>query len=221
MSTENYYKVLGVSENASLDEIKKSYRSLALKYHPDRNPQNRKAAEERFKKVSEAYYVLGDTERRAEYDAYRKGYGYGAGGNFTGAQGFDFEEILKHFGGLGGGGRASRRGYAAPYGNVEDIFDIFRHMGGGARTEYVYTGGPGRADYGRPAGQTDLNANLSVPANVARQGGEVLFRHNGKKITLKIKPGTRTGQKLRIKGQGRVCSACGHAGDLIVNIKTQ
>jgi len=220
MSTENYYKVLGVSENASLDEIKKAYRNLALKYHPDRNPENRKAAEERFKKVSEAYYVLGDTERRAEYDAYRKGYGYGAGGDFTGAKGFDFEEILKHFGGMGAG-RRSGRSYTTSYANVEDIFDIFRHMGGGGRAEYVYSGGGGRPDYGQARSNTDLSAQLSVPANVASQGGEVLFKHNEKKITLKIKPGTRSGQKLRIKGQGRMCPACGHAGDLIVTIKTQ
>lgn len=209
MAEKDYYGILGVSENASLEEIKKAYRNLAMKYHPDRNPQRREAAEKRFKEISEAFYVLSDEKRRAEYDAFKKGYGYGARtGQFTGAEGFDFDEILKGFSGFGGS---------------EDIFDIFRHMGAGGNvhTEYIYTSGGPRAGFRRVKEDTDLNATLAIPRNVAQNGGEVLFKHEGKKVRLRIKPDTRPGQKLRIKGQGRACSSCGHAGDLILTIKTE
>lgn len=217
MSGKDYYKILGVSKNASTEEIKKAYRSLALKYHPDRNMENRKAAEERFKQISEAYYVLGDEKRRSEYDAYKSG--FGAGGEFTGAQGFDFEEILKHFGGATGTGYSRRRRSTSGF---DDIFDIFNHMGdNGVRTEYIYRGG----NFGRTAEhveeQTDVNATLIVPQNVAANGGEALFKYGGKKITLKIKPNTLSGQKLRIRGQGKACPACAHAGDLIITVKTK
>jgi len=214
MANKDYYRVLGVSENASLADIKKAYRSLAFKYHPDKAPQDKKKeSEEKFKGISEAYYVLSDEKRRSEYDAYRKGAAPGAGtqeSDFAGAQGFDFNEILKHFGG-------SRNRRTA--GSFEDIFDIFEHMGGGGTTRrYVYTGG------GYPAEETqeentDINATLSVPANILTSGGTVRFSHEGRQISLNIKPGTKRGQKLRMKGQGRLCPYCGHPGDLIVTIR--
>ena len=219
MSNKDYYKTLGVSEGASQDEIKKIYRNLAMKYHPDRNPERREEAEKRFKEMSEAFYVLGDEKRRAEYDAYRKGYAYhDTRGNFTGAQGFDFEEILKAFSGERGR-RTSRTVYGE--GGFENIFNVFRHMGGGPiHEEYIYEGDP-RSRFAKAEERTDLNAILSIPSHIAQNGGEVLFKHEGRKITLKIRPGTKTGQKLRIKGQGRVCSSCKHSGDLIITIKTE
>ena len=133
MQKDNYYEILGIPESASLDEIKKAYRKLALKYHPDRNRDNEKNAEERFKRISEAYYVLGDAEIRSEYDAYRKGYGPRRGTQFTGTEGFDFNEILKHAGGFSGYGGS----------DFEDIFDVFRHMGDGRKAEYIYATGGG------------------------------------------------------------------------------
>ena len=221
MADKDYYKALGVQESASIDDIKKAYRALALKYHPDRNPDNRKNAEERFKKVSEAYYVLSDEARRSEYDAYKQGYSSRGGQSFTGAQGFDFEEILKHFGGSGGvstSGRSSSRRVSG----FEDIFDAFSHMGaGGARTEYIYTGGNAGRAYQHVKEDTDLRATLEVPANVLAHGGSALFRHDGKKINLTIKPHTSPGQKLRIKGQGNPCPHCGHSGDLIVTLQAE
>jgi len=221
MANKDYYKTLGVQENASIGDIKKAYRTLALKYHPDRNPENRKNAEERFKKISEAYYVLSDEKRRSEYDAYRQGYGSTGGENFTGAQGFDFEEILKHFSGSGGfsrSGRSARRSGS----EFEDIFSAFNHMGGdGVRTEYIYTGGNERSPYARVKEDTDLRATLEVPANILEHGGSAVFRHGGKKINLKVKPHTSPGQKLRIRGQGNACPHCGHSGDLIVTLHVE
>ncbi|MBQ2989559.1 MAG: molecular chaperone DnaJ [Clostridia bacterium] len=113
----DYYEVLGVSKNASDDEIKKAYRSLAKKYHPDMNPGD-KEAEEKFKEVNQAYAVLSDAEKKARYDQFgpeaaegNYGGGYGGGGGFGGGFGFDFGDIFGDiFGGGGGfGGGSSRR----------------------------------------------------------------------------------------------------------------
>lgn len=224
MAAKDFYKILGVNEGASIDEIKKVYRQLAMKYHPDRNQSNKKEAEEKFKEISEAFYVLSDQKRRQEYDMFRKGYG-GAerGGGYYSTEGFDFSEILKHFQqARASQSRSSRQRSYDPM--FEDIFDVFSHMGArGGSSEYIFSNNRYGSDeedyYGHPKENTDFNANLSVPEKILKSGGEVLFTHNGKKITLKIKPGTTRGQKLRIKDQGKVCNSCGHKGDLIITIK--
>lgn len=211
---KDYYKTLGVSESASIDDIKKAYRLLAKKYHPDANPNN-KPAEEKFKEVSEAYYVLSDAKKRSEYDAFkRSGFsqsarpgagGGGYGGGFQGAQGFDFEEILRAFGqqqGRGGGRqfRGSMRGF-------QDIF------GGGYGDEEEEVS---------PRVSSDLTATLAISKARAQKGGEVSFEtRDGKKITVKIPPGIASGKKLRLGRQGRICPTCEHPGDLILTIKVE
>ncbi|MGF6146901.1 Heat shock protein J [Kingella potus] len=112
MSNQDYYQTLGVSRSANDDEIKKAYRKLAMKYHPDRNPGN-KEAEEKFKDVQKAYDTLSDKEKRAMYDqyghaAFEQGAG-GFGGGFGGAQGFDFSDIFSQM--FGGGGGARQQSY--------------------------------------------------------------------------------------------------------------
>ncbi|WP_107855563.1 molecular chaperone DnaJ [Neisseria weaveri] len=114
MSNRDFYETLGIARSASDDDIKKAYRKLAMKYHPDRNPDN-KEAEEKFKEVQKAYDILSDKEKRAAYDQYGHagvdpnmgGGGFGGGfGGFGGAQGFDFGDIFSQmFGGTAGGGR--------------------------------------------------------------------------------------------------------------------
>ena len=220
MSTnKDYYSVLGVSQSAGIDEIKKAYRALAFKYHPDKvSEDKKKASEEKFKEISEAYYALSDQKRREEYDLYRKGGRASSGGDFAEAHGFDFDEILKHFSGLGGSGRRSKaRSFSGGMFNFEDVFDTFEHMGDGSTRQYIYSSDDN--SYQRPPEEeTDINASFKVSARILAQGGEVKFNHNGKQLTLKIKPGTKSGQKLRLKNQGKVCRYCNHSGDLIIAI---
>jgi len=117
----DYYEVLGLQKGASDDEIKKAFRKMALKYHPDKNPGD-KAAEEKFKEANEAYEVLSDPDKKSKYDRFGfagvdPSYGGGAGGfggfgdfgGFGGAGGMGFEDIFDMFGGFGGGRRQSRR----------------------------------------------------------------------------------------------------------------
>ena len=123
---QDYYELLGISKGASADEIKKAYRKMAVKYHPDKNPGD-KAAEEKFKEVSEAYEILSDPQKRQQYDqfghaAFGPGRGgMGGGGGFGGfGGGIDLEEALRTFMGASGGGGGS-------------IFDNFFGGGGGSR----------------------------------------------------------------------------------------
>lgn len=221
---KDYYKVLGVPESASADEMKKVYRKLAVKYHPDKNPSNPKQAEAKFKEISEAYYVLSDEKRRAQYDQMRK-FGGGNPGNFAGAQGFNFEDLLRQY---SSGGRARGGGR---YSAFSDIFgDLF--SGGGGSSFRVYSSGSPRQDfygdeseYGQMPGQAvqesaDVIVNLKISKKKAKEGGSVMFRTpEGQTISVKIPMNTREGQKLRLARQGRDCPACHHPGDLILQIR--
>ena len=142
-SKKDYYEILGVKESASADELKKVYRTLAKKYHPDANPNN-KSAEEKFKEISEAYYVLSDVKKRQEYDQYKKygpsqGQSHGHGRTsqgFQGAQGFDFEEILRSFRSAQGGGGGTYRMRSSGGGG-----NIFEGLFGGQDVGDEYEGG--------------------------------------------------------------------------------
>jgi len=214
MADKDYYEILGVKEDASAAEIKKAYRKLALKYHPDKNPGDKKAEEE-FKKISEAYYALGDEKRRKEYDNLRRMGAYT--GNFSSAQGFDFSDFFSHF----SGGR--QRGFSSGSAFGDLFGDIFSGMGSnggqGGYTYYYTTGGPQGAASGAEV-DTDIKAALPIPADLAKKGGEAKFTlSSGKSIKLKIPSGTKNGQKMRLRGQGDKCPCCKHKGDLIVTIQ--
>ena len=214
MAQKDYYKTLGVSENASAEEIKKTYRALAKKYHPDANPNN-KSAEEKFKEISEAYYVLSDAKKRQEYDRFKNsGFSQGARGGaqgFQGAQGFDYDEILRGFRQQGGRGGAQSFHFSSggPMGNIfETLF------GGGLGEEY---------ESGEPQTQkisSDMTATLRIPKSKAQKGGEVRFTtSDGKTITVHIPAGITSGKKLRLARQGQVCPTFEHPGDLNLTIK--
>jgi curved DNA-binding protein CbpA len=241
VTQKDYYQILGVPENATQEEVKKAYRKLAVRYHPDKNPGNIKESEAKFKEISEAYYVLSDEKRRAQYDQMRR---FGAyTGNFAGAQGFDFEDFLKQFTSrgtkfTGGFGRGAERTHGR-YSIFDDIFeDIFagfgRHeTGRGFRDfrdaegkEYGYYSGAEEPDAEfetMKAGiDADVRVNLRISKEKAEKGGKVTFRTpEGKTLTVRIPPQTRPHQKLRLARQGRTCPACGHEGDLILQIKVE
>ena len=102
MAKQDYYDILGVDKSASQDEIKKAYRKLAIKYHPDKNPDNPEA-EQKFKDAAEAYEVLSNAEKRQKYDRFgHQAFGQGAGGGFGGG-GMSMDDIFSHFGDIFGG----------------------------------------------------------------------------------------------------------------------
>lgn len=208
-TAKDYYKILGVGEKDSAAEIKKVYRRLARKYHPDTNAGN-KAAEEKFKEVSEAYYVLGDEKRRKEYDQMRQ---FGGGSPFSGAQGFNFNDFMGSYASGARGSTGRRQGYSV----FDDIFsDIF---GGGQQSYHSHHHQAPQNKSQKPQEKADLYVNLRIGQEVAEKGGKLTFSApNGKKITVTIPEKTEVGKKMRLARQGNLCSCCGHPGDLILTI---
>ena len=204
MGTRDYYNVLGVEKNAGDDEIKKAYRKLAMKYHPDRNP-NKKEAEERFKEINEAYAVLSDKDKRKQYDTFGK---EGFHQRFTQEdifKGFDFDEILSGL--FGGRGRRESR---------------FGRRGGFEFGE-MFGGTGGYQNMGRmPQRGEDAAYDLAISLEDAAFGGEkkISYRKNGKteEISVKIPRGIPSGKKLRIAGKGMEGRNGGPAGDLYLQI---
>jgi len=217
--SKDYYKILGVSENASAGQIKKDYRKLAIQYHPDKNKGN-KQAEEKFKEISEAYYVLSDPKRRAEFDQFRKFGGVdprGGGGGFHGAEGFDFEDLLRSYGRQQGRGSSNR---SQSYSGFADIFEeIFSGGGAGAHFDFGSQSRQTRHTQRESHVSHDEQATLKVSAERAREGGAVKIRSkDGKTIAVKIPKSAKDGMKLRLKGLGKI-SRVGQKGDLILKIK--
>ncbi len=203
MAETDYYKILGVNKTASDNEIKKAYRKLAMKYHPDRNKGD-KEAEEKFKKISEAYAVLSDPEKRKQYDTFGSAgfqQRYSQEDIFKGS---DFESILSElFGGsgrFGGGGRGMRFSF-----------------GGGSPF-----GGYQRNQQAHPK-RSDLEYELPLTLEEVTAGTQkiVSFQHKGRseKITVKIPKGMIAGKKVRIAGKGEPNPYGGPAGDLYIKSK--
>jgi DnaJ-class molecular chaperone len=205
MAEKDYYDILGVKKTASADEIKKAYRALAKKFHPDKNKGN-KDAENRFKEISEANAVLSDQEKREQYDrlgkeAFRSGGGpnpFQGGANPFGAAGFDFSQFT------GGGARA--RGGRRPAGGAGGFTDIFSDLFGGGGFEQ----GPERG--------SDLEAELTIDFRDAILGTTMDLTINSKPVKVKIPEGMSDGQRIRLRGKGGPGAGGGPAGDLNVLI---
>jgi|WetSurMetagenome_2_1015567.scaffolds.fasta_scaffold06326_2 curved DNA-binding protein len=212
MEFKDYYKILGVEKSATKDEISKAFRRLALKYHPDKNP-NDKVAEEKFKEITEANEVLSDPEKRKKYDT------LGANWNQYQTSGGGFEDFFSsQFGGRRRGGGTTFE-YSGDFGDVfggstgfSDFFEgLFGNRGGSGSNFFG-------AQRGKEKGQ-DYDATLYISLEEAYSGTSKEVLINGKKIRIKINPGTRDGDKLRLKEQGGA-SRTGHgSGDLYLTIK--
>jgi len=215
MATKDYYQAIGVKKGASDAEIKKAYRKLAMKYHPDRNKGDKKA-EERFKELSEAYAVLSDKEKRKQYDmlgadSFRQR--YSQEDRFRGG---NLEDILRDMGlgadifsgifGGAAGGHGGHRTYTSGGGAGFDMSDLF---GGGA--------GPHR---GRPPKGSDLSFELPVSIEEAHSGGSRAIKYQSpqgpKEVVVKIPKGISPGKKLRLAGKGNPGPA--GAGDLFLTV---
>lgn len=212
---DDYYKTLGIEKNADQEVIKKAYRKLALKYHPDRNPNNREA-EEKFKKISEAYAVLSDPEKRKQYDSFGSDQFSQRYSQEDIFRNFDLNDILRDFGfagGMGGGDnrtfRGGRRGGGYSFRTGGDSFrDIF---------------GQQRAQYEAPRKGEDLHYNLSITLEEAVSGTEkkLAFQQEDQEvheISVRIPAGIGTGKKLRLAGKGYPGVNGGPAGDIYLNI---
>ncbi|EAJ5678656.1 J domain-containing protein [Campylobacter lari] len=192
--SNSLYETLGVSQNASADEIKKAYRKLARQYHPDINKEN--GAEEKFKEINAAYEILSDEKKRAQYDRYGDSmFGGQSFHDFSrNAGGADINDILKNifgggFGGFSGGFSSSnnfRSGFGGFGGFEEDL---------------------------------DLQASVTIPFEKGILGGEHLVNINNEQVKIKIPHGIKDGEKLRIRGKGK--SFQGQRGDLILKVELE
>lgn len=213
--TDDFYKTLGVSEDASESDIKKAYRKLSRKYHPDLNPDD-KQAEKKFKEISEAYDVLSDKKQREEYDQIRRygasgmgGFGAGAGGfgggngytSFTtgGGAGINIDDLL---GGLFGGSAGGSRRRSAGFTSAD-----FGGMGGGG----MGSGGFGGAQHAAPKEST---TSTRITLAQAYTGANVtVFLPDGSHTEARIPAGIKDGQKVRLRGKGL------RGGDLKVTVR--
>ena len=229
---KDFYAILGVSKDADEAEIKKAYRKLARKWHPDKNAGDPKA-EAKFKEIGEANAVLSDPKQRQEYDAMRAMAGGGprfAPGGGAGG----FEDIFSQFGG-GGGGGGSRdgRGYGGGRGgfsgggyggsgqpDMDDLLsNLFGGGAGGARGGFGYDD---FGQYGAPAGPRkgqDVEARVTVSFRDATLGTTVtLTKPTGGTITTRIPVGVKDGQTIRLRGKGMAGESGGPAGDLMLKV---
>lgn len=200
--SKDFYEILGVSKTASEGEIKKSYRTLAKKYHPDMNPGN-KQAEDKFKEITEAYAVLSDSAKRKQYDMMGPG-------NFQ--SGFDFSEFSKGFQQHPGSGSfhftGGNGGFQFDASGLEDILGAF--MGGGSRRRGRAQRNPFEQFQQAPTQQFEMEIDFMTAA----RGGEIEAEISGKRKRIQVPKGIESGQKIRISGDSG-------APDSIITLKVR
>ncbi|MGB5847232.1 MAG: J domain-containing protein [Ignavibacteriaceae bacterium] len=207
MEFKDYYKTLGVEKNASQDEIKKAYRKLAMKYHPDRNEGN-KNAEEKFKQITEANEVLSDPEKRKKYDT------LGSNWKQHQSQGQGFDDFFSNYGRGRGGTQYTYSGNLDDlFGNISGFSDFFESFFGRS--------GSAERQQGRSRRGQDFEATLYIPLIEAYNGTTKEISVGGKRVRVKISPGTKDGKKLRLKELGNEGMNGGEKGDLYLTLKIE
>ena len=214
---KDFYAILGVSKDASESDIKKAYRKLARKHHPDQNPGDAEA-ERKFKEITEANTVLSDPQQRQEYDALRA---MGGGARFTAPGGGGtggFEDV---FGDLFNGGRGGTR-FSTGGGGGPDLSDLFGAFTGGGAGGFGGSPGGGFGGFGQPSPSkgADRTATTTISFRGAMKGTTVSLRAaDGEVVDVRIPAGIRDGQKVRVRGKGSPGAA--GRGDLMVTVQVR
>ena len=215
---KDYYRILDVPRNASDAEIKKAYRKLAMQYHPDRNPGKEKWANEKFKEINEAYGVLGDPQKRNQYDH------FGTVGNVGDIFGSPFttttfEEMMKDFGGAG-----------LRFDFLDDIFGDFLKGRGSSFSFRSFGGRPGRVRFEVWPGQEinldeifsqarrpqEAHYELAISQEEALQGVKKILKRRGKRLEVRIPAGVRTGDVVRYRNA--LQTSDGSPGDILIKV---
>jgi len=231
MATQNYYDVLGVSKTATDAEIKKAFRNLARKHHPDTGGD-----EEKFKQINEAYEVLSDEKKRKQYDQFGQYFGqqgpppgYGrsqsrgssGGAGRAGGGGYPGGDPFGGFGGYPGGAGGAGGNYQDVNFDDIDLGDLFGSMFGGAGPAGGRFGGRGRGAQGPGRGQ-DYELETTITFDQAFKGTKIKVNApGGGEMTVNVPPGATDGGKLRFKGKGGSGERGGPKGDLYVKTKIQ
>ena len=217
---KDYYDILGVTRNASDIEIKKAYRKLAMQYHPDRNPRKEKWANEKFKEINEAYGVLGDPQKRRQYDQFGTVGNVGDifGSAFTATT---FEEMMKDLGGAG-----------LRFDFLDDIFGDFLKGRGSSFSFRSSSRRPGRVIFEARPGQEinldeifgqarrprrqDVRYELAISRAEALQGAKKILKRKGKKLEVKIPAGVKTGDVVKLRNARQTSD--GLPGDILIKV---
>src|SRR5512136_1573328 len=216
MDYQDYYKVLGVEKNATQAQMKKAYRKLAREYHPDMNPGDKKA-EERFKRINEAYEVLSDQDKRRKYNQLGASYQQyqHMGGD---PRGFDWSQWTGGFGGQPGGN------VRVEYGDLGDLFgggdfsDFFTSIFGGAGAGQDVFQRASRSASSPGVRGRDAEQEIEITLEEAFAGTARVLSRDGQRIEVKIPAGASTGTRVRLKGQG-TSGIGGPAGDLYLVVR--
>lgn len=185
MEYKDYYKILGVDKNTSQEDIKKAYRKLAKKYHPDLNPKDNKA-QEKFKGINEAYEVLGDAEKKKKYDT------FGSSANYSNGQNFDPSQY-----GFGG----SSGGYTYTTSGGEGFSDFFNMFFGGGGSRASRTARSPFQQATRQSYESELNLTIEEAYNGVTKDITLNFMGENKNLGIKVPKGILPGKKLKVKGE--------------------